>query len=177
MYRLRIEILDSEPAIWRSFWVRPGLTLEEAHGVLTQVMGWSGQADFRFKGHMRPGGDPVDCTSHSERLPALRLNHLLVGPGDSFLYTYDIAQGWIHRVSLEECREDGGTPAIPWCVAGEQACPPELCVGIWGYEDLLDRLDDPDDPDYDQLWQQAGYNFDPDRFELVEVNQRLQGQS
>jgi hypothetical protein len=44
---------------------------------------------------------------------------------------------------------------------------------VWGYEELIDRLSDPDDPDYEQLWETVGEDFDPEWFDLKAVNQRL----
>jgi hypothetical protein len=99
---------------------------------------------------------------------------VLRNPGDSLRYTYAPALGWLHRVALEAVEPDQASDSLPSCLAGERHCPPEFCAGVWGYEDLLDRLNDPEDPDYDQLWEQTGYSFDPEKFDLEAANQRLQ---
>ena len=74
----------------------------------------------------------------------------------------------LHLVALAARRP------LPSCIAGERHCPPEFCAGVWGYEDLLDRRNDPEDPDYAELWEQTGYDFDPEKFNLEAANQRLQ---
>ena len=83
-------------------------------------------------------------------------------------------QGWIHTVTLEPLPALEADLEVPYCLAGEQACPPDFCIGIWGYEELLDRLGDADDPESDALWEKIGYDFDPNWFDLKDVNQRLQ---
>lgn len=72
------------------------------------------------------------------------------------LTTHPLPEGWLAH-----------------CLEGEGACPPAFCHGVWDYLDLLDRLDGADDPDYDGLWQQVGYDFDPHRVDLAAINQEL----
>ncbi|NJL45331.1 MAG: plasmid pRiA4b ORF-3 family protein [Leptolyngbyaceae cyanobacterium SM2_3_12] len=89
------------------------------------------------------------------------------------LYTYDLTRGWLHQVTLETIQPDPDDTPLPICLAGERHCPPEFCAGVWGYTDLLDRLSDGDDPEFDTLWQQVGDDFDPEYFELASINRRL----
>lgn len=169
---LRIEVLDSEPAIWRRFCVNPHLSLAGLHKAMAAVMGWSGEADYRFK------SSPQETTyreisSSDPRVDDLDMRNLVTQTGDSFLYTYSLAKGWFHKVTVESWQAPNPDQGLAYVLEGEQACPPEFCVGIWGYEELLDRLSDPDDPDYDDLWEQVGYDFNPTWFDLRAVNQRL----
>ncbi|HIK43909.1 MAG TPA: plasmid pRiA4b ORF-3 family protein [Leptolyngbyaceae cyanobacterium M65_K2018_010] len=165
VYQLRVELLDSDPPIWRSVWIHPTTSLGELHRLLVATMGWSGQAEYSFS---RPGPPP-----RQNLAPPTRLQTLLLESGDSLLYTYDPVQGWLHRLVLESSSLADPALKLPYCANGERQTPPEFCAGVWGYEDLLDRLSDPEDPDYDQLWAQVGYDFDPERFDAAVVNQRL----
>jgi len=61
----------------------------------------------------------------------------------------------------------------PRCLDGERACPPEDCGGAWGYEELLEVLNDPDHEDYEHYRGWAGEDFDPERFDLEKVNRTL----
>jgi hypothetical protein len=137
-------------------------------------MGWAGTADYRFKISPRPGREGLDLTAADTITRSLNLGDLVAQVGDSFSYTYAPVQGWIHTVTLEPLPPPEADLEVPHCLAGEQACPPEFCVGIWGYEELLDRLGDPDDPESDALWEKVGYDFDPNWFDVKDVNQRLQ---
>jgi hypothetical protein len=174
IYCLRIEILDSDPPIWRQFCADSELSLQRLHLLLAEVMGWAGTADYRFKVPPRAGQAALDLTAVDATTCSLTLKDLVAQVGDSFSYTYAPVQGWIHTVTLESLQPPEADLEVPQCLAGEQACPPEFCDGIWGYEELLDRLGDPDDPESDGLWEKIGYDFDPNWFNLKDVNQRLQ---
>lgn len=162
-YHLHVELLDSDPYIWRQICVSGGVSLAELHRVLAAVMGWSGESDYVFKGQGRT------LQEGEER----SLSTLLLQPKETLIYTYAPAQGWLHKVTLEAIGPV--EKPLPHCTAGERQCPPEFCNGVWDYVDLLDRLGDGDDPDeIDALWQKVGYDFDPEYFDLTAANQRLQ---
>ncbi len=63
--------------------------------------------------------------------------------------------------------------AVPRCVAGERACPPEDCGGVWGYEDLLEILADPKHEEHEERKEWAGGDFDPDAFDAAAVTRAL----
>jgi hypothetical protein len=67
--------------------------------------------------------------------------------------------------------ESGQT--YPICIGGARACPPEDCGGIWGYEQLVEVLKNPKHPEYQEKLEWAGDDFDPERFDLDEVNRDL----
>ncbi|WP_017297264.1 plasmid pRiA4b ORF-3 family protein [Nodosilinea nodulosa] len=162
-YHLHIELLDSDPPIWRQVCVQGDRSLEDLHQILAAAVGWSGQADYVFKGQGQVLASGEDRS----------LATLLAQPGDALIYIYAPALGWLHKITLEAI-----APAqhpLPHCTAGERQCPPEFCNGVWDYVDLLDRLSDSDDPEeVDALWQKVGYDFDPEHFDRASANQRLQ---
>lgn len=167
LYYLRIDLLDSDPPIWRSLWVLADTPLADLPRLLAAAMGWSGQAETQLK---TQSATDLDTQTAAADLP---LSAILRRQGDNLRYTYAPSLGWLHRVTLEAIEPAPEGTFIPHCVAGERHCPPEFCAGVWGYEDLLDRLNDPDDPDYHDLWEQVGYDFDPEKFNLDAANQRL----
>lgn len=170
VYRLRVELVDSDPPIWRSLWVRADTPLDELHSILAAVVGWSGEADYQFKAeNPHLSGTPI--LAHAD--DPLVLQNLLSSQGDRLRYTYDLQRGWLHNVVLEAVQRAEPDLTIPSCIAGERCHPPEFCIGVWGYEELLERLEDAGDPDNDNLWQQVGYDFDPEKFDLAATNQRL----
>lgn len=169
-YQIRIDLLDSDPPIWRSLWVRADTSLTDLPPLLAAAMGWSGQAETQLRALSTP-----DSSTAAEENPTLAT--VLRQPGDSLRYLYAPALGWLHRVTLEVVAPMDHDQPLPHCLAGERHCPPEFCSGVWGYEDLLDRLNDSEDPDYADLWEQVGYDFDPEKFDLVAANQRLQALS
>ncbi|MFH7245260.1 MAG: plasmid pRiA4b ORF-3 family protein [Spirulina sp.] len=167
LYHLRIDLLDSDPPIWRSLWVRANTPLVDLPRLLAAAMGWSGQAETQLKPQTA-----TDLGSQPETADP-PLSAILRRQGDSLRYTYAPNLGWLHRVTLAAIEPAPDEGFVPHCIAGERHCPPEFCAGVWGYEDLLDRLNDPEDPDYQDLWEQVGYDFDPEKFDLEAANQRL----
>jgi hypothetical protein len=183
LYRLHLDLLDSQPPIWRRLWINQTLPLTTCHRVFALTIGWDEAADYRFKPTLPPSNHPIQPSSPSADHT---LGDWLLQPGDSLIYLYQPSQGWLHKITLETIANPGddltadGVPANPWlahCLEGEGACPPEFCHGVWDYLDLLDRLDGADDPDYDELWQRVGYDFNPDKVDLAAINQRLHGLS
>ncbi|MBD0336295.1 MAG: plasmid pRiA4b ORF-3 family protein [Cyanobacteria bacterium Co-bin13] len=170
-YQLYVELVDSYPPIWRCFQVPARLTLEQLHTVLQVIMGWQNQSPHFFKVNgQRYGQVSIGDAVGDER--AIALTEIFSSDPQPCFYTYDPAEGWLHRLELNQVLEPSEQATLS-CLDGERACPPEKSGGVWGYEEFLERLNDPDDPEYDALWEQAGASFDPERFDLKGVNQRL----
>ena len=61
----------------------------------------------------------------------------------------------------------------PRCITGERACPPEDIGGIFGYYRFLEILKDPDHPEYEEMKDWVGEDFDPEKFDIEKVNRKL----
>jgi hypothetical protein len=61
----------------------------------------------------------------------------------------------------------------PLCIDGKRACPPEDCGGVWGYADLLDTIKDPNHSEHEEMLEWLGGDFDPEKFDVEEVNKNL----
>jgi hypothetical protein len=59
------------------------------------------------------------------------------------------------------------------CLAGKFACPPEDCGGMWGYYNMLEVLKCPKNERYEELSEWIGEDFDPERFDIDEINAAL----
>ncbi|MDD5643577.1 MAG: plasmid pRiA4b ORF-3 family protein, partial [Syntrophales bacterium] len=59
------------------------------------------------------------------------------------------------------------------CLKGRRACPPEDIGGIWGYAEFLEAIGDPKHPDHEGILEWVGGQFDPETFELEEINRKL----
>ena len=154
--KVHIELIDSDPPIWRQVQVPGRLSLEGLHLIIQAAMGWQNAYAYFFKLSASPNA---------------RIADLAAANTPELIYSYDPQDGWLHRLRFEGASKVHGS--IIACLAGEGACPPERSGGIWGYEELLERLNDPEDPEYVELWDWVGGNFNPDRFCLSDANQRL----
>ena len=165
-YQLKITLTDSEPEVWRRVLVPAQISLAELHLVVQKVMGWENQHEYRFRLGMA-GELLCDLDAGlSESAAALA--------GRPLYYTYDFKSGWLHRIEVEEASEtDQDLPVcLPICLAGAAACPPENTGGVWGFDELMARLEDTDDPEYLDLLDKYG-DFDPEAFDLAATNARL----
>lgn len=167
-YQLKITLSDSVPDIWRRMVVPAQVTLAELHSIIQQVMGWDDLHDYGFHQGMGLNKSPFK--------PAQTLSTVLSAAGDQpIYYLYDFQGGWLHRLeqeALEVTTDQGKTATLPICLDGAEACPPENIGGVWGYEELMERLDDPTDPEYIELIEKYG-DFDPGAFDVDGVNARL----
>jgi len=100
------------------------------------------------------------------------LRDLLRVPNSKMIYTYDYGDNWEHELVLEKIMDyEGGQ--LPVCLEGALACPPEDCGGIWGYYEMLEVLENPDHPEYEEMREWMGEDFDPEKFDLDKVNRQL----
>lgn len=174
-HQLRVTLLGSDPPIWRRVQVPATVTLETLHRILQVAMGWEDEHLHQFvAGKKHYGipmpGDPIRVRDESQA----RLYRILSKPKQRMLYEYDFGDSWKHEVVLEEVLRPEKQLEHPVCIAGERACPPEDCGGIWGYYDLLETIQDPEDPEHEERLEWIGENFDPEAFDRDEVNRRLQ---
>lgn len=174
-YQLKIILADSTPEIWRRVLVPFRITLAQLHDVIQRAMGWENLHDYRFQLGLTT--EKIDCEPQQQLADVLALD-----PQKSLYYTYDVASGWLHRIEVEALEMDSAGKgavesdpvlALPTCIAGAMACPPEGTGGVWGYSDFLERLDDSSAPDYIMLIEQYG-TFDPEIFDVEAAAARLQ---
>jgi hypothetical protein len=87
----------------------------------------------------------------------------------SALYTYDFGDDWKHVVRLEKISLREEKRKYPFCISGKRSCPPEDCGGVWGYQDLLKVLKNPEHEEYEDLLNWVGGKFDPEYFDPQKV--------
>jgi len=59
------------------------------------------------------------------------------------------------------------------CIKGKRSCPPEDCGGVWGYESLLEIINDPSHSEHEEMLEWIGGEFDAEYFDLNETNNIL----
>ena len=102
-----------------------------------------------------------------------RLHQFLREPFDRLVYEYDFGDGWEHELVLEDSFEPMPSQAVPVCIGGRRACPPEDVGGIPGYSDFLESVRDSRHPEHEQNLAWIGGYFDPESFNIHETNVTL----
>jgi hypothetical protein len=109
----------------------------------------------------------VECTDDEGRAT---LAEVAPKAGQTFTYLYDFGDGWEHNIKVEEITAPKEGARYPVCVAGKRAAPPEDCGGIWGYADFLEAIANPEHAQHDEMLEWVGGEFDPEWFDVDEVN-------
>ena len=176
VYQLRISLSGSDPEIWRSMLVSGNETLGRLHLVIQDAMGWDNDHLHEFVMKDARYADSEAALEGSRNEDRVRLYQVAPRARSAFAYVYDFGDDWHHKIKVEKILDrDEKFLGKPVCVGGERACPPEDCGGLWGYYDKLEIIKDRKHPDYEDVVEWLGEDFDPDEFDLNEVNKRLGG--
>lgn len=177
IYQIKITLQDSKPPIWRRVLVLDSIKLDEFHQLIQIVMGWENYHLHQFRCHDTlygmPNDDFDDMGIELKDEAKYKLSQLLVAEKNAMTYEYDFGDGWEHKIVLEKILPFDGTVELPQCIKGKRACPPEDCGGIWGYESLLEIINDKKHPEHEDMLNWLGGDFDPEYFDLDEINQQL----
>ncbi len=104
----------------------------------------------------------------------MRIDDLALEAKAKFRYVYDFGDNWVHELTVVSVK--GSDPsAMPVCLDGKLAGPPEDCGGPPGYEELTEAVEKPDmtrTPEEKDLVEWAG-PWTPDRLDLEMINREL----
>jgi Plasmid pRiA4b ORF-3-like protein len=176
VYQLKILLKGSSPPIWRRLLVTGDTSLAKLHRILQIVMGWYDCHLHQFVIHGRDYGVPdreLDFGQPTLNERGVRLSSVIEGPKDRFVYDYDFGDSWAHQIVVEKILPKETGNQYPVCTAGERACPPEDCGGIWGYADFLEAIRDPNHEEHESMLEWIGASFDPEAFNLDRINHQL----
>lgn len=197
----KVTLKNSKPSIWRRIVVPDTYTFYQLHCAIQDAMGWYDSHLHDFTIDMSSKN-----TSKSRSLVESEQTISLPNPeGDTFfppekdesieriadwfgpitqqcVYTYDFGDNWEHTVHLEKVIPIDPTLTYPQCTGGKNACPPEDCGSVWGYENLKKIMADPKHKEHADMLEwlllESGEEFDPSHFDPKEVefddpNERL----
>lgn len=199
IYQLKVTLEGIKPPIWRRVHVPADTTLDALHMIIQIVMGWEDYhlheftaGDVRFVMPDVEGDlilDPEDIPITGADLSKIAaegftgpltvaeetvtLEQVAPKENTKFDYMYDFGDGWEHEILIEKIMPADPEVEYPLCIKGARACPPEDCGGIGGYAHLLETLQNPKAPDYEDLMEWLGGEFDPETFDLDDVNEQL----
>jgi hypothetical protein len=170
IYQLKITLKDVKPSIWRRIQVQGDITLKAFHRILQTVMGWTDSHLHEFIVKGVSYGDSEDEDALDER--KYRLNKLNLQEKEKFFYVYDFGDNWEHIILVEKILPNDSAVKYPFCLTGKRSGPIEDCGGPWGYMGILEILEDPNHPEYDELdWIEE--DFDSELFDVEKINWKL----
>ena len=174
VYQIKVTLRDSKPPVWRRIQVTSDATLYKLHWILQVVMGWTNSHLHQFIIDREYYGEPHPDYGYemiNER--RVKLSEVVSDVKDRFIYQYDFGDDWEHEILVEKILPPEAGVRYPICLKGKRACPPEDCGGVWGYDSFLEAIQNLDHPGHDSMLEWAGGSFDPEAFDLDEVNREL----
>jgi hypothetical protein len=176
IYQIKVTLEGSKPPIWRRLLVRSDVTLAELHDIIQAAFGWWDYHLHQFiVGETYFGVPDPDYEGYLEMNDEQDVTLRQVAPreGFKFRYEYDFGDSWLHQVLVEKILSPEPGQDYPVCIRGRRARPPEDVGGIGGYYHFLEAVQDPDHEEHDEYLEWVGGEFDPEAFDLEEVNQAL----
>jgi len=177
VYQIKVTLKGIRPPIWRRLHVLGETTLEQLHIIIQVAMGWENchLHDFSIDGIRYGESGDDDFFDFEETEPeAETYLFQVVNEGSRFKYTYDYGDGWEHTIVVEKVLPPDEGFSTPCCIKGKRACPPEDCGGPWGYQSLLEILNDPTHPDHETFSEWISSDFTPEAIDLPAINAQLE---
>ncbi|MDI6766152.1 MAG: plasmid pRiA4b ORF-3 family protein [Bacteroidota bacterium] len=174
IYQLKIELLGSEPVIWRRFQVYEDCTLHKLHSIIQIAMGWENCHLYEFiVGGLSYGEPHPDYEGRVKSSKSVKLSQVADREKAKFTYIYDFGDGWQHEAIVEKLLPADPKVSYPFCIDGKMACPPEDCGGIGGYAYFLEAIGNRKHKEHKDMLGWIGGEFDPTKFDIQSVNKRL----
>ena len=162
-YQMKITLRDVKPPVWRRVIVPQCLTFAQFKEVALCAMGWLGGHlyAFRFPADGLYISETFDEVFSAEKVifHSPRENEIdasrtvlagLLSEGKKFYMDYDFGDGWEHSIQVEKILEDYPFD-YPQVVKYKGDCPPEDVGGPWGYANFLEIINDPENPERDEM--------------------------
>ncbi|WP_043488149.1 plasmid pRiA4b ORF-3 family protein [Halomonas halodenitrificans] len=176
--RLRIELLNTDPLVWRRVVVPEQINLHRLHELIQDVMIWGDchlyefECNGRYYGESDEWGDGAIALARNAKLKAVATR----AKDNVFHYLYDFGDDWKHRIVIEATGLEETNPC-PQFIDGAMACPPEDIGGTIGYAALKAAAAGKKDKLGQELLEMVGDEFDPkalDKEELAEMLEPFQ---
>jgi Plasmid pRiA4b ORF-3-like protein len=175
--RIRIQLDDWQPAIWRRAEVPLTATLKALHDVIQAAMPFDDYHLFEFRADGKryaipdPEWDSLRDKNYSAK--TMRLGTLVDRGISEFAYTYDFGDDWRHTITIEAIADADPTAEYPCYIDGAGRAPPEDVGGIPGFELFLDAIADPTHEQHRELKRWHGRPFDPAHAAEDEIQTRM----
>ena len=179
------------------YWCRIILTLTDLHNILQKVMGWRNRFLFSFdleEYFINRVYDPSTDKEETTAVPKDRETYKEMGirrdlvikdffnrENQRIKYTYKFKYNWVHTIIVEKILQIEEGENYPVCTKGKRACPPDTfdleVRGASQYMGICEELqeDNSKHKSFKKEYKQTyGREFDPEYFNLNEINRKLE---
>ena len=182
IYQVQVSVINSKPKIWRRILIKSDFLLSDFHKVIQSSMGWTNSHLHQFIKDqnfytVRMQDDDFWNEMNNVDYKKMKVSDLLLKEKEKIVYEYDFGDGWRHDIVLEKILLNDEKMKFPVCLAGKRNCPPEDIGGVWGYKSMLEILKQPKHEEYKSYKEWLGNDFDPEYFDIDEVNKLLKSKN
>lgn len=173
LLQMKISLNNIKPQIWRRFTVDSSISLDKFHEIIQFVMGWTNSHLYEFTIDgiaYSPSVEDDFFENESENTKGKTLEKLGVSPKQKIKYLYDFGDYWEHTIVIEKIYDQDSEIIPPFCIEGARNCPPEDCGSTPGYEEIVQAMKNPRTKKAKEFTQWLGYSYDPEEFDLEEIN-------
>ena len=173
VYEFKISLQSTVPVVWRKVLAHEFIKLSELHMLIQMAMGWSASHLFSFEINDKSYTDSESADEmNMTDAEGVNLSDVL-GTEKKFSYTYDFGDNWVHEIEITNILKHDPRMNYPVCVGGENACPPEDCGGIPGFDQLKKTLAGTDSEEKDEMLTWVGGYYNPKSFDPNFINKHL----
>jgi hypothetical protein len=176
IFRLKIELNDWQPPIWRRVEVPATASLKALHDVIQAVMLFDDchLYEFRVQNKRYAVPDPEWNNTHDRTYSAktTKLSAFVERDINELAYTYDFGDAWRFTITVESKAEADPAAEYPCFVDGRGRAPPEDVGGLSGFETFLEAINDPTHEERADLMRWYGGPFSPTDISATEITGR-----
>ncbi|MEK7101538.1 MAG: plasmid pRiA4b ORF-3 family protein [Patescibacteria group bacterium] len=193
VFVFKVTLNDCTPRVWRRIEVPATYTFFDLHCAIQDAMGWidshlhafridtRGQSKSKQKNERGTiitiefpnpeGNDEYSDECYDERKE--KIAEWFGTRMTQCVYEYDFGDSWDHTVLFEKKVPCESGVTYPRCTAGKNACPPDDCGGVGGYDDLQKIMKNPAHEEHADMLEwlciKDAEEFDPKHFDPAEV--------
>lgn len=179
VYQFKITLKGIKPPIWRRILVPENFTFLKFSRTINRSMGWDGGHLHSFfvtdprsgmKYEISDAKTAKEAGMHNMRdEKKYNISQFFTPENKKGSYTYDFGDDWEHSLALEKILPIEPEKDYPVCIEGKRACPPDDVGGVWGYQEFLEIMKDPDHPEHEEMLEWVGGEFDPEEFDIEDL--------
>ncbi|HCT29518.1 MAG TPA: hypothetical protein DIW31_02015 [Bacteroidales bacterium] len=162
IFEIKASLQGVKSEISRTFQVDSSINLQVLHEVFQALFGWE-----NFHLHFYQDFKSQDIKKEDQ----VKLLDV-IAKGEDLTYVYDYGDSWTIKCSLIRIFDDSATGKYPLCIGGLRKAPPEDSGGVTGYEMSLELMGNTK-KDYPLISEWYGKDYDPEYFNLDEINKAL----
>lgn len=162
IFEIKATLQGLKSEVNRTFQIDSSINLQVLHEVFQALFGWE-----NFHLHFYQDFNLQDIKKEDQ----VKL-HEAIAKGEDLTYVYDYGDSWTIKCQLIKVFDDSTKGKYPLCIDGLRKAPPEDSGGVSGYEMSLELMSN-NKKDYSLISEWYGKDYDPNYFNLEEVNHAL----